>query len=339
MLESFLRQLAGQIAEGRVGLFAELTGVAFSLVWPAGDRPRLLPCQERTPLTDGHRPRDALAGSKTCRRCFVASFDRCFSPGGDGCQFTCPRGVRNYWLGLEVGGVRVAALVLQVRLSGHRRGQGVRRAWAGPGPTARAGEEALSLPPLNVQDFSRACRLLRFVAHDLSQTLLADAEEDELHRASLQLQHSETERVRLRAELHRHTQEAAVGSNPKPEYMRRRRHSLRGVLAYVRANFTRPIQLRDVAAHMRLSETHVSHLVSKGLGIRFKQYLTDLRMERAEQLLADPRLQVAEVALKVGFTDANRFRAAFRAWAGLSPTAWREALGPVPPRGPAPLPR
>ena len=336
-LQALRERLTARLTEEVVCLFAELTGMAFSVVWPVGNRPRLLPCQRQTPVAGRDAPAAAVNRSRTCGCCFFASLDRCFSPGADSYQFVCPRGVRNFWLGLAVRGFQVAALVLQATPANHGRARSGQTTLAGRRRSPRADGEALFLPRLHVRSYSQACRLLRLVAHDLSQTLLAGVEEKETRRAALQLKCSETERVRLRAELHQHAQEAAAGPTIEPDREDRRQHSLRGVLAYVRANFTRPIQLRDVAAHMRLTETHISHLCSKGLGIGFKQYLTDLRMERAEELLADPRRQVAEVALQVGFTDANRFRAAFRDWAGLSPTAWRAALCPAPPREAAPL--
>jgi two-component system response regulator YesN len=47
-------------------------------------------------------------------------------------------------------------------------------------------------------------------------------------------------------------------------------------------------------------------------------------MERARELLADPRLRVSEVAYAVGFTDANHFAKSFRRHYGLSPTLCRE---------------
>ena len=61
----------------------------------------------------------------------------------------------------------------------------------------------------------------------------------------------------------------------------------------------------------------------------FKQYLTELSLEKAKALLADPRLQVAEIAGAVGYVDANRFGAGFKEATGLAPTGWRQAFGPA----------
>ncbi|WP_459956953.1 AraC family transcriptional regulator [Nocardia sp. IFM 10818] len=52
-------------------------------------------------------------------------------------------------------------------------------------------------------------------------------------------------------------------------------------------------------------------------------YLTETRMDEAEELLADTDLTVAQVAKKVGYADAFGFSAAFKRYRGMSPKAFR----------------
>ncbi|MFE6859319.1 AraC family transcriptional regulator [Nocardia sp. NPDC057668] len=54
-------------------------------------------------------------------------------------------------------------------------------------------------------------------------------------------------------------------------------------------------------------------------------YLTEFRMDEAEELLAESDLTVAQVAKRVGYADAFGFSAAFKRRKGLSPTAFRAA--------------
>ncbi|MFI6867551.1 AraC family transcriptional regulator [Nocardia sp. NPDC050406] len=54
-------------------------------------------------------------------------------------------------------------------------------------------------------------------------------------------------------------------------------------------------------------------------------YLTDYRMDEAEDLLADTDLTVAQVAKAVGYADPFGFSAAFKRYRGMSPSAFRAA--------------
>lgn len=58
-------------------------------------------------------------------------------------------------------------------------------------------------------------------------------------------------------------------------------------------------------------------------GTSFKGLLTQTRHEQARAYLADPSLQIKEVAFLVGYEDQNSFYRAFRQWEGDTPSHWR----------------
>ncbi|MRN54766.1 AraC family transcriptional regulator [Paenibacillus monticola] len=63
----------------------------------------------------------------------------------------------------------------------------------------------------------------------------------------------------------------------------------------------------------------------------FKHLLTQARHEQARGYLADPSLDIKEVAFLIGYEDQNSFYRAFRLWEGDTPTNWRtEHLGALP---------
>jgi len=72
-------------------------------------------------------------------------------------------------------------------------------------------------------------------------------------------------------------------------------------------------------------------LSRSALGDRFQtlvgeppmHYLTGWRMQRAMQLLRQPRLSVAQVAARVGYDSGVAFHRAFKRQVGVSPAAWR----------------
>lgn len=63
-------------------------------------------------------------------------------------------------------------------------------------------------------------------------------------------------------------------------------------------------------------------------GTSFKHLLTEIRQEQARKYLADPALEISEVAFLIGYEDQNSFYRAFRLWEGNTPSNWRaEHLG------------
>ncbi|MYL47081.1 helix-turn-helix domain-containing protein [Virgibacillus halodenitrificans] len=58
-------------------------------------------------------------------------------------------------------------------------------------------------------------------------------------------------------------------------------------------------------------------------GINFNHLLAQVRQEQARGYLADPSLDIGEVAFLVGYEDQNSFYRAFRHWEGDTPSSWR----------------
>ncbi|MFD2333581.1 AraC family transcriptional regulator ligand-binding domain-containing protein [Cohnella sp. GCM10020058] len=84
------------------------------------------------------------------------------------------------------------------------------------------------------------------------------------------------------------------------------------------------IDIKTVAQALGLSDrTLQRRLTEEGAG--FKQLLAETRHEQALAFLADPSLEIKEVAFLVGFEDPNSFHRAFRSWEGATPANWRAA--------------
>jgi two-component system response regulator YesN len=59
-------------------------------------------------------------------------------------------------------------------------------------------------------------------------------------------------------------------------------------------------------------------------GKNFVDYLNDIRIEKAKELLKDISLKTYEVAEKVGIPDAHYFSRLFKKYVGITPTEFRE---------------
>jgi len=71
--------------------------------------------------------------------------------------------------------------------------------------------------------------------------------------------------------------------------------------------------LSDRTLQRRLTEENTS----------FKHLLIQTRHEQAREYLADPSLDIKEVAFLIGYEDQNSFYRAFRLWEGNTPSNWR----------------
>lgn len=83
--------------------------------------------------------------------------------------------------------------------------------------------------------------------------------------------------------------------------------------------------LSDLAAAHHLSaRTLQRHLAAEGYS--FQLLLDDTRRHLADAYLRDPGLELAEIALLLGFSEQSAFTRAFRQWTGLAPTQWRRQV-------------
>jgi AraC-like DNA-binding protein len=83
------------------------------------------------------------------------------------------------------------------------------------------------------------------------------------------------------------------------------------------------------------SSGHVAHLFAihertlrrrlRSEGTNLQQLVNEARFELAQQLLQNTSLSIAEIAAALQYRDPNAFSRAFRSWARVSPTRWREA--------------
>jgi AraC-like DNA-binding protein len=58
-------------------------------------------------------------------------------------------------------------------------------------------------------------------------------------------------------------------------------------------------------------------------GTTFNTLLAEARYEVARQLLRDTRMQIADIAIVLGYAESAAFNHAFRRWSGFTATAWR----------------
>lgn len=95
------------------------------------------------------------------------------------------------------------------------------------------------------------------------------------------------------------------------------------VCAYLTEHAREPFSKERTAANFLMSYSRLAALFKEEKGIPMGEYHNRARMEEACRLLRSTLLPVGEVADRLGFADPLYFSKKFRAFAGLSPAAYR----------------
>lgn len=91
----------------------------------------------------------------------------------------------------------------------------------------------------------------------------------------------------------------------------------------VRAEFARPLTLEEVARRLATSPRQLRRIFTEAGGKSFRSLLTEVRMDRAAELLEATDLSVSDVGRRVGYREAGQFTKAFKRAHGAPPSEFR----------------
>jgi two-component system response regulator YesN len=103
--------------------------------------------------------------------------------------------------------------------------------------------------------------------------------------------------------------------------------AIRRVCDFIEQNPTHNLSLADAAEMVHLSASHFSMLFKKSTGLTFLNYVNQIRIEKAKELLQIPELKVYEVAERAGFASLPYFNRVFKQALGIAPLEYRKRLG------------
>lgn len=96
-------------------------------------------------------------------------------------------------------------------------------------------------------------------------------------------------------------------------------------LEYIAEHYAdQDIAITSIAAHLGVSEGHLSHVFKKETSYTIISYLTQYRVHTAMKLLQDCRYKVYEVAEMVGYRDVAYFGGTFKKLVGVSPSEYQD---------------
>ena len=99
---------------------------------------------------------------------------------------------------------------------------------------------------------------------------------------------------------------------------------IRDAKQYIKDNYQHPITLEEVSGKIGFNPTYFSSLFKKDTGSTFLEYLSEIRMNEAKNLLKETNLGVVAICESVGYNDVKHFTKVFRKTVGLKPNEYRK---------------
>ncbi|MCD7882892.1 MAG: helix-turn-helix domain-containing protein [Lachnospiraceae bacterium] len=110
------------------------------------------------------------------------------------------------------------------------------------------------------------------------------------------------------------------GTHPGPDSIQISR-----ALEYVGDHFEKPLRVGDLAGVCHMSETHFRRLFGECMGQTPTDYINQVRVRAACELLQKSNEPIAEVAEKCGFCSLATFNRNFRHYMNATPKEWRKS--------------
>ncbi|ACT03178.1 transcriptional regulator, AraC family [Paenibacillus sp. JDR-2] len=96
-------------------------------------------------------------------------------------------------------------------------------------------------------------------------------------------------------------------------------------IRWFQTQYMLPISIEKLATSLGYHRTHFTKVFKQLTSLSPKQYINQVRMERARELL-NTNISIEQVGNSCGFTDPLYFSKQFKKWTGTSPTQYREEL-------------
>ncbi len=93
--------------------------------------------------------------------------------------------------------------------------------------------------------------------------------------------------------------------------------------AYIMANYDKDLSLHSLSQLVYMSVPYLSKVFRDKKGKSLKQFINEVRMEKAKILLKNPEYKINEVGEKVGYDKVHSFLKLFKEYTGMTPGEYR----------------
>ena len=93
---------------------------------------------------------------------------------------------------------------------------------------------------------------------------------------------------------------------------------------YININYSKKITIELLSRIVGVERTYFFRLFKEAMKMSPKDYLSNIRIEKAKMLLCNSSMNIKEIALSVGFNNYFSFEKSFKDKNGISPTEYRK---------------
>ncbi|MCW8879886.1 MAG: helix-turn-helix domain-containing protein [Kangiellaceae bacterium] len=95
---------------------------------------------------------------------------------------------------------------------------------------------------------------------------------------------------------------------------------------YVKEHYAKDISVQQLADIVHLSVSALERRFKKHLGKTPKQFINEIRLERARKIIIETRLPISQIAFQTGFTEPSYFAQQFKKMFGQKPSELRSEI-------------
>jgi two-component system response regulator YesN len=107
-------------------------------------------------------------------------------------------------------------------------------------------------------------------------------------------------------------------SNKKYSYITQK------TILFIHLHYGKDISIRDIASEINVVPNYLSNVFKKDTGVTVIEYLSNVRINKAEDLLKNTDLKIIDIGKSVGFLNSHYFPEIFRRKTGLAPSEYRK---------------
>jgi len=101
------------------------------------------------------------------------------------------------------------------------------------------------------------------------------------------------------------------------------------IRSHVELNYSEDLSLQSVADAFRMDKYQLSRMFKQQIGVNYWQYVMQIRIDKAAELLAETSLKNSAIAEMTGFVDESHFSKTFKKHTGVSPKDYRAKPRPT----------
>jgi AraC-like DNA-binding protein/mannose-6-phosphate isomerase-like protein (cupin superfamily) len=103
------------------------------------------------------------------------------------------------------------------------------------------------------------------------------------------------------------------------------KNNFKDIILFIEENFSSDLKLEDIAQKANMSPSYFSHMFKLIKGSTLIDYINQLRINKAMDLLVNTNQSIIEVSSSVGFNNLGHFNRMFKRISGITPSLYRKS--------------